>query len=84
MRPPRFAAALASLAALAISAVSSAQLSLLLVPDTGDTSKPALGDRICAFSPVDGSLVNANFVPKDGRMKQVNKVVQTPWNTRRG
>jgi len=81
MRPPRFAAALASLASLAISAVSSAQLSLLLVPDTGDTSKPNLGDRICAFSPVDGSLVNANFVPKDGRMKQVNKVVQTPWNT---
>ena len=34
---------------------------LLLIPDISTTT----GKRVLAFSPVDGSLVNANFIPRD-------------------
>jgi len=64
----------AAVSALALACSASAQQSLLLVPDSG-------GDRIAAFDPVTGALVNLNFIPKDGRMKQVVQVAQTPWNT---
>jgi hypothetical protein len=66
---PRFAC----LACLGVSAAAVAE-SLILIPDSGR-------DRICAFSALDGSIVNLEFIPKDGRMKQVVQVVQTPWNT---
>ncbi len=70
---PRRNAIFGSILGVLSAGTASAQ-SLLLIPDTGT-------DRICAFSPADGSVVNLNFIPKDGRMKQVAKVVQTPWNT---
>jgi hypothetical protein len=41
---------------LAIGALGQAQQSFLLIPDWDN-------DRVCAFSPVDGSLINANFIP---------------------
>jgi hypothetical protein len=49
---------LATLLALgmAIGALGQAQQSFLLIPDWDN-------DRVCAFSPVDGSLINANFIP---------------------
>jgi len=65
---------LATSAGLLVSASAAAQQSLLLIPDSG-------ADRISAFDPATGALVNLNFIPKDGRMKQVIQVVQTPWNT---
>ena len=73
MRPPKNAA-LASILGGVVALSAAAQTPLLLIPDTG-------GDRISAFSPTDGSVVNLAFIPKDGRMKQVVQVVQTPWNT---
>jgi len=73
MTPPKFAL-FGAVAGLAVSAAASAQQSLLLIPDSG-------GDRISSFDPATGALVNLNFIPKDGRMKQVVQVVQTPWNT---
>jgi hypothetical protein len=63
-----------SLASLFVAGAAAAQQSYLLIPDTG-------GDRIAAFDATTGALVNLNFIPKDGRMKQVVQVVQTPWNT---
>jgi hypothetical protein len=49
---------LATLLALgmAIGVLGQAQQSFLLIPDWTN-------DRVCAFSPVDGSLINANFIP---------------------
>jgi hypothetical protein len=41
---------------LAIGALGQAQQSFLLIPDWTN-------DRVCAFSPVDGSLINADFIP---------------------
>jgi hypothetical protein len=41
---------------VAIGALGQAQQSFLLIPDWDN-------DRVCAFSPVDGSLINANFIP---------------------
>ena len=41
---------------LAIGVLGQAQQSFLLIPDWTN-------DRVCAFSPVDGSLINANFIP---------------------
>ena len=41
---------------MAIGVIGRAQQSFLLIPDW-------TGDRVCAFSPVDGSLINANFIP---------------------
>ena len=73
MTPPKFAL-FGAVAGLAVAAAASAQQSLLLIPDSG-------GDRISSFDPATGALVNLNFIPKDGRMKQVVQVVQTPWNT---
>ena len=71
---PRASALFASVFGVAAAFGASAQTPLLLIPDTG-------ADRISAFSPVDGSVVNLNFIAKDGRMKQVIQVAQTPWNT---
>jgi hypothetical protein len=68
-------AALAALAGAGLLALPArGQTPTLLIPDSG-------GDRISAFSPVDGAVVNLDFIPKDGRMKQVVQVAQTPWNT---
>ena len=63
-----------ALAGACLAGSATAQQSLMLIPDSG-------GDRISSFDPVDGALNNLNFIPKDGRMKQVVQVVQTPWNT---
>jgi hypothetical protein len=41
---------------LVVGALGHAQQSFLLIPDWDN-------DRVCAFSPVDGSLINANFIP---------------------
>jgi len=73
MRPPRNAVLTSFLGGL-VAVSAHAQTPLLLIPDTA-------ADKISAFSPTDGSVVNLNFIPKDGRMKQVTQVVQTPWNT---
>ena len=73
MRPPRNAL-FALILGGGLAAAASGQTPLLLIPDTQ-------ADRISAFSPTDGSVVDLNFIPKDGRMKQVVQVVQTPWNT---
>ncbi|NBX25665.1 MAG: hypothetical protein EBQ99_06390 [Planctomycetes bacterium] len=47
---------------------------MLLVVDSGK-------DRICALNPADGSTVNLNFIPTDGRMKSAIEAVGTPWGT---
>ena len=73
MRPDANAL-LAALLGLVATCSAPAQTPLLLIPDTG-------ADRISALSPADGAVVNLNFIPKDGRMKQVIQVAQTPWNT---
>ena len=47
---------------------------LVVIPDT-------LNDRVWAFSAYDGALVSSNFIPADGRMKQVMQIAQTPQGT---
>ena len=47
---------------------------LLLVPDSGN-------DRVWALSAVDGSVVNSNYFPADGIMKQVIQIVVSPTGT---
>jgi hypothetical protein len=49
-------ATLSGVLSVAIGALGQAQQSFLLIPDWDN-------DRVCAFSPVDGSLINANFIP---------------------
>lgn len=70
MRPARsFAAALSlSLASFAPAG------GILLIPDTG-------ADKVWAFSTFDGSLVSNNYIPNDGRMKQVMQIAQLPGGT---
>jgi len=58
----------------ASAALPCAAETLLLVPDTG-------ADRIWAFDAHDGSIVSNNYIPADGRMKQVMQVVQLPGGT---
>lgn len=70
MLDPRIQAAAAALLACAC---ASAQ-SVLLIPDSA-------ADKVWAFSAWDGSLVSSNFIPNDGRMKQVIQVAQTPQGT---
>jgi hypothetical protein len=69
---PRTAAISAAMA-LAASA-SAASETFLLIPDTG-------ADRIWAFSAFDGSVISNNYIPADGRMKQVMQVAQLPGGT---
>ena len=59
---------------LLIGHAASAQSELILIVDSGK-------DRICAFSPSNGSTVNLNFVPDDDRMTSPIEVVATPWGT---
>jgi hypothetical protein len=40
---------------------ASAEVRVLLIPDR-------TGDRVLAFDPFDGHLINANFIPDDGRL----------------
>ena len=47
---------------------------LLLVPDSGN-------DRVWALSAVDGSVVNNNYFPADGIMKQIIQIVVSPTGT---
>ena len=68
----RSTALLASLSALV--APAAAAETLLLIPDTG-------ADKVWAFSAFDGSVVSNNYIPNDGRMKQVMQVVQLPGGT---
>jgi hypothetical protein len=64
-----------SVAALALSIASFAPAGgILLIPDTG-------ADKVWAFSTFDGSLISNNFIPNDGRMKQVMQVAQLPGGT---
>ncbi|NBQ13933.1 MAG: hypothetical protein EBU31_04825, partial [Proteobacteria bacterium] len=63
----------ALVAALLIAAPAAAE-NLLLIPDTSK-------DKIWAFSAYDGALVSNNYIPNDGRMKQVIQVAQTPQGT---
>ena len=58
---------------VAVSALAQSQ-SVLLIPDTS-------GDKIWAFNAFDGSVISNNFIPNDGRMKQVIQVAQTPQGT---
>jgi len=51
-----------------------AQQSLILVPDSGKR-------RVSAFSALNGSIVNLDFLPSSGNLHAPWKVVQTPWNT---
>lgn len=46
---------------VAISIGAQAQQSFLLIPDWTN-------DRVCAFSPVDGSLINADFIPTNATL----------------
>ena len=59
---------------LALSGLAAAQSEVLLVVDSGK-------DRICALNPADGSTVNLDFIPKDGRMTSAIEAVGTPWGT---
>ena len=70
---PQAHTAHALVAALLLAAPAAAE-DLLLIPDTSR-------DKIWAFSAYDGSLVSNNYIPSDGRMKQVIQVAQTPQGT---
>jgi hypothetical protein len=60
---------------LAIGALGQAQQSFLLIPDWTN-------DRVCAFSPVDGSLINANFIPTNTTLFDSPKyALPTPLGT---
>jgi hypothetical protein len=60
---------------VAIGALGQAQQSFLLIPDW-------TGDRVCAFSPVDGSLINANFIPTNTTLFDSPKhALPTPLGT---
>jgi len=58
---------------VAVSALAQSQ-SVLLIPET-------FGDKIWAFNAYDCSVISNNFIPNDGRMKQVIQVAQTPQGT---
>lgn len=49
---------------------------VLLVPNTGTGF-----DNVYAFDPFDGSLISNNYIPNDGRMSQVIKVVDSGNST---
>jgi hypothetical protein len=60
---------------VAIGALGQAQQSFLLIPDWTN-------DRVCAFSPVDGSLINANFIPTNTTLFDSPKhALPTPLGT---
>lgn len=67
---PRALAALSLLAAPA--ALGGGDV--LLIPDTNS-------DKVWAVSPFDGSVIDSNFIPADGIMKQVIQIVVSPTNT---
>jgi hypothetical protein len=58
----------------AAAALPCAAETLLLIPDTG-------ADRIWAFSAWDGAIVSNNYIPSDGRMRQVMQIAQLPGGT---
>jgi len=60
---------------LVVGALGHAQQSFLLIPDWDN-------DRVCAFSPVDGSLINANFIPTNATLFDSPKhALPTPSGT---
>lgn len=65
--------AFAILAALPLGGGARAQ-DVLLVPLFGTTANPA---RVAAFNPLDGSLINANFIAPDGRLRQPLNAIST-------
>jgi hypothetical protein len=69
----RLVAMLPCIPCLALAASAQAQ-SVLLIPDTS-------ADKIWAFNAFDGALISNNFIPSDGRMKQVIQLAQTPQGT---
>ena len=62
------------LAGLTIVANAFASEPLILIPDS-------LRDRVSAFRASDGSVVNLDFIPKDGRLVLPMQAVGTPWGT---
>ncbi|MEO1129862.1 MAG: hypothetical protein AAFX05_09190 [Planctomycetota bacterium] len=66
---------LTAIAALvAAGGAHAAPLDVLLIPDSNE-------DKVWAFSPVDGSLVDDNFIPDDGRLVTPINAIKSPRGT---
>ena len=72
--PALCSALCAAIAVLSVGSRSTFAQDLLLVPDS-------LGDKVWAFSAVDGSVVNPNFIPPDSHLSQPIKIVVSPAGT---
>jgi len=73
-RRTNHASSLLPLCALACATALTRADDLLLVPDS-------LGDKVWAFSALDGSLVSSSFIASDGYLSQPIKIVASPAGT---
>lgn len=77
-RQPRAGSAVGCLAALTCAICPVSAQSLLLVPDSLPNSSSA---KVWAFSAVDGSVINPNFIAPDAFLSQPIKIVVSPAGT---
>ena len=74
MRYGSFALLLSVLFLMGTALTARAAVWVLLVPDIS-------GDRVLAFDPFDGHLVNQNFIPDDGRLGAPKKAISSGRGT---